>query len=224
MVNPVITKVAFPVFSRMQNESDRLKKGYLKVLQMLSTVNFPIMAGLAVVAPIAVPEMFGEQWLSSIILIQILTVVGLLRSTGNPVGSLLLSKGRADLGFKWNIALTITQIPGLYLGAKLGGTVGVAIAFAALQCVYAILNYLVLIRILLGPCLGEYVTSMWHSLWMSAVMAVTVVIINIFLKGQPPLLSLMAQIIFGIFVYCALIIYCQQTLMYEIKKLMATQK
>jgi len=143
LINPVITKVAFPVFSRMQNETDRLKRGYLKVLQLLSTVNFPMMAGLAVVVPIAVPMIFGDQWLPSIILIQILTIVGLLRSIGNPVGSLLLSKGRADLGFKWNLALAITQIPGLYLGAKLGGTVGVAIAFAALQCFYAIFNYLV---------------------------------------------------------------------------------
>lgn len=219
LINPVITKVAFPVFSRMQNETNRLKKGYLKVLQLLSTVNFPMMAGLAVVAPIAVPVIFGEQWLPSIILIQILTIVGLLRSTGNPVGSLLLSKGRADLGFKWNLALAITQIPGLYLGAKLGGTVGVAIAFAALQCLYAILNYLVLIRILLGPCLREYITSMWHSLWMSAVMAVAVFGISIFLKGHSLVLSLIAQILVGIFIYCTLIICSQKTLLLEIKKL-----
>ena len=219
LINPVITKVAFPVFSRMQNETNRLKRGYLKVLQLLSTVNFPVMVGLAVVAPIAVPVIFGEQWLPSILLIQILTIVGLLRSTGNPVGSLLLSKGRADLGFKWNLALAITQIPGLYLGAKLGGTVGVAIAFAALQCLYAILNYLVLIRILLGPCLREYITSMWHSLWMSAVMAVAVFGISIFLKGHSLVLSLIAQIIVGMFVYCTLIICSQKTLLLEIKKL-----
>ena len=123
------------------------------------------------------------------------------------------------MGFKWNLALTITQVPGLYLGAKLGGAVGAAIAFAALQCVYAILNYLFLIRILLGPCLQEYINSMWHSLWMSAVMAVTVFVISIFLKGQPLVLSLMAQIIVGMFVYCTLIICSQKTLLLEIKKL-----
>ena len=93
------------------------------MFQMLASVNFPMMVGLAVVAPVAVPVIFGEQWMSSIILIQILTVVGLLRSTGNPVGSLLLAKGRADLGFKWNLGLTVTQIPGLYLGVKIGGTI-----------------------------------------------------------------------------------------------------
>jgi len=219
LINPVITKVAFPVFSRMQNETNRLKRGYLKVLQLLSTVNFPMMAGLAVIAPIAVPMIFGEQWLSSIILIQILTIVGALRSIGNPVGSLLLSKGRADLGFKWNLALTIIQIPGLYLGAKLGGTVGVAISFAALQCFYAIFNYLVLIRILLGPCLREYIGSMWHALWMSAVMAVAVFAVGLFTQTVPHQVTLIIQVLCGVAVYVGLMFHNQRIFVTDIKQL-----
>ncbi len=39
-INPIITKVAFPVFSIIQNDPDNLKNGYLKVLQLLSMVNF----------------------------------------------------------------------------------------------------------------------------------------------------------------------------------------
>lgn len=217
MINPVITRVAFPVFSKMQNETDRLKRGYLKVLQLLSTVNFPMMAGLAVVAPIAVPVIFGEQWVPSIILIQILTIVGLLRSTGNPVGSLLLSKGRADLGFKWNLALMITQIPGLYIGAKFGGTIGVAIAFAILMCVYSVFNYFILIRTLLGPCLHEYIASMWPSFWMSGMMAIAVLFPGIFLQNMPELLILIMQVLCGTAVYLGLMFYNQKMFVVEIK-------
>ncbi|MRR18423.1 MAG: colanic acid exporter, partial [Deltaproteobacteria bacterium] len=63
MINPVITTVAFPVFAKMQHDRDGLKEGYLKVMQLLSFFNFPLMAGLAVVAPLAVPVVFGDQWL-----------------------------------------------------------------------------------------------------------------------------------------------------------------
>ena len=219
LINPVITKVAFPVFSRMQNDTAKLKRGYLKVLQLLSTVNFPIMAGLAVVAPIAVPVIFGEKWLPSIILIQILAIVGLLRSTGSPVGSLMLAKGRADLGFKWNLALTVTQIPGLYVGAKLGGTVGVAIAFAILMCIYSVFNYIILIRTMLGPCLHEYITSMWPSLWMSAAMAVAVLFSGIFLQNMPDLLILIIQVLCGMAIYMGLMMYSQKMLVVEIKNM-----
>lgn len=219
MINPIITKVAFPVFSKVQNDIDRLRRGYLKVLQLLSSVNFPMMAGLAVVAPVAVPIIFGEQWLPSVILIQILTIVGLLRSTGNPVGSLLLAKGRADLGFKWSVAVMIIQIPGLYLGAKFGGMVGVAVAFSILTGIYTIFNYLILIRILLGPCLREYVSSMWPSLWISVVMGGAVLCIGIGLENLPQQLLLITQILCGAAIYLGMIIYSQRMFVFEVKEM-----
>ena len=224
LINPIITKVAFPVFSKVQNDTNKLKGGYLKVLQFLSSVNFPMMAGLAVVAPVAVPTIFGDQWLPSVILIQILTIVGLLRSAGNPIGSLLLAKGRADLGFKWNVAVMITQIPGLYLGAKFGGTVGVAIAFAILMGIYTILEYPILIRTLLGPCLYEYVSSMWPSLWMSAVMGGAVLCIGIFFQNLPQHIFLIIQILCGIVIYSGLMIYSQKAFVIEIKEMVLSGK
>ena len=219
MINPVITKVAFPVFSLIQNETEKLRNGYLKVLQLLTTVNFPILAGLAVVAPTAVPVIFGEQWQPSIILLQILTVVGLLRSTGNPVGSLLLAKGRADLGFKWNLGLTMTQIPGLYLGAMLGGAMGVAIAFSLLMVLYSIFNYLILIRALLGACLREYTGAMWPALWMTGGMALTVLVVGFLFQQLNQPLSLIVQILTGIVVYFSLLLYWQKPLFSEVKNM-----
>ena len=223
-INPIITKVAFPVFSKIQTDIIKLKRGYLKVLQFLSSVNFPIMAGLAVVAPLAVPTIFGEQWLPSVILIQILAILGLLRSTLNPIGFLLLAKGRADLGFKWNVVLMITQIPGLYLGAKFGGTVGVAIAYSILMGIYIILGYPILIRTLLGPCLYEYVSSMWPSLWMSAVMGGAVLCIGIFFQNFSQQLLLIIQILCGIVIYSGLMIYNQRTFVSEIKEMLWPEK
>jgi lipopolysaccharide exporter len=224
MINPVITKVAFPVFSRIHNEPDRLKKGYLKVLQLLSTVNFPIMAGLAAVASVAVPVIFGKQWLPSIILIQILAFVGLLRSHGNPIDSLLLSKGRADLGFKWNLALTIFLIPGLYLGAKMGGTVGVASAFLLLMAIFSVFNYLILIRKLLGPCLHEYIHSMWPSLWMSGVMMVAVFAVGSlpYTASQP--IILIIQVLCGVTIYLGLMIWNQKMFLDEIKNMVLNRE
>lgn len=224
MINPVITKVAFPVFSLIQSETDKLRRGYLKVLQLLAMVNFPMMVGLAVVAPVAVPLIFGDQWLPSVILIQILTIVGLLRSTGNPVGSLLLAKGRADLGFKWNLGLTVTQIPGLYLGAKLGGAVGVAIAFSILMVFYSILNYLVLIRTLLGPCLREYLQSMWSALWMSGVMGCGVFAIGALFQNNSKVIVLIVQIFIGTAVFISLLFFNQKILFNELRSMIFNRK
>lgn len=219
MINSVVTKVAFPVFSKMQNEKVRLKNGFIKVLKLLSLINFPMMLGLAVVAPVAVPVVFGEQWHPSIILVQILTMVGLLRSTGNPVGSLLLAKGRADIGFKWNLALTVTQIPGLYLGVKIGGAVGVAIAFAILMGIYFVLNYFILVRILLGNCLRDYINSMWPSLWMAGIMTIIVYMAGILLQSCPLQVILIIQVLCGIIIYFGLMIYVEKPLIVDVRNL-----
>ena len=219
IINPMITKVAFPVFSRLQNETEKLRFGYLKVLQLLSMFNFPMMIGLAVVAPVAVPVIFGKQWIPSIILIQILSIVGLLRSTANPVGALQLAKGRADLGFKWNFGLAVTQIPGLYFGAKLGGALGVAIAFAMLQVIYSIFNYLIMIRTLIGPCLKKYISSMWPALWMSAAMGFAIFFLYILFQRYPAHLIFALEIIWGFVIYMSLLLYQQKKLVIEIKNM-----
>jgi uncharacterized membrane protein len=118
----------------------------------------------------------------------------------------------------------ITQIPGLYLGAKLGGTAGVATAYAVLQVIYSVFSYFVLIRTLLGPCLRDYVASMWPSLWMSMVMGATVFIMNIFLKESSRQLILMAQTLLGMLVYFVLMFYSQKPLLVEIKDLVLWRK
>ena len=219
MINPVITTVAFPVFAKMQNDRDALKNGYLKVLQLLSFFNFPLMAGLAVVAPLAVPAVFGDQWLPSVILIQILAIVGLLRSIGNPVGALVLAKGRADLGFKWNLSTLAVQISALYLGIKLGGTTGVAIAFASVMTIYSVFSYLILIRTMLGPCLRGYVMSMWPSLWISGLMMLAVFTTGILLQNVAQLTALIMQICCGVFVFGILVLCSQRAIIAEIKSI-----
>jgi O-antigen/teichoic acid export membrane protein len=221
MINPIVTKVAFPVFSKIQNDIPRLRKSLLKIIKILSIVNFPILLGVNAIAPAAVPMLFGEQWRPSVILIQILSIVALLRSTGNPLGSLLLAMGKADWSFKWNVMVMFTQIPGIYIGAKLGGMIGVACAFVLLQIIYKIVTYPVILRKLLGPFLGEYVSSMWPALWTSMVMAVIVASIALPLQKLSLPLVLVIQILCGMTIYSGLIFWVQKTFVLEIKDLIS---
>jgi O-antigen/teichoic acid export membrane protein len=219
-INPILTRVAFPLFARVQSDNERLKRGYLLVQRTLSLVNFPLLLGLAVVAPLFVTMVFGPQWQPSVILIQILSVVALLRSTGNPVGSLLLAKGRPDLGLNFNAMKLVTQIPGVYLGAYLGGGVGVAWVLLALQFVYTSVGYAFLVRGVLGPCLREYVMSMAPALALSATMAASVGLATVLVhRSSLPFLS--AQIVFGAVVYLILILLFQRHRLAEVKNILA---
>jgi O-antigen/teichoic acid export membrane protein len=158
-INPVLTRVAFPVFAKVQDDNAKLLKGYMLLQRIVALINFPILVGMAVTAPVFVPIILGPQWEPSIPLIQILAFVGLLRATGNPVGALLLAKGRANVAFFWNLGVVAVLIPVVLLGAKLHGAVGVAIAVLATQIVLFWANYYVNIRSTIGPCLLAHLSS-----------------------------------------------------------------
>jgi len=215
-IAPVLTRVAFPVFSRLQGNMLQMKKGYLKILQLLSLFNFPVTFGMAVIAPLAVPVIYGEKWLPSVVLIQILALVAVLRSMGSPQSALLLSKGKADWGFYWSLGTMILRLPFLYLGVKLGMQVGAVLAFFIVQFIFVIISYFILLRRILGPFMREYLYSVWPAFWMSTVMVLCVFFINVVVPNVRNLYFLLLQILCGISIYIILIYISQKSLMFEI--------
>lgn len=131
-INPVLTRVAFPTFSRVQNDNFKIRQGYCKIIKYISLLSFPMLAGMFVVAPEFIRLVYGEKWEASIGVFQILCVVGAFKSLGNPVGSILLAKGRADIGFFWNLFAVAMVIGAVIVGVN-WGIAGVAVAILVLQ-------------------------------------------------------------------------------------------
>jgi len=86
-LNPVVMRVAFPLFARIQHEQPRLRRGYFQAQRLLGAVNFPLFLGLAVLAPVFVPTVFGSRWVPAVELVQLLAGVAVFRAIGNPVGA-----------------------------------------------------------------------------------------------------------------------------------------
>jgi O-antigen/teichoic acid export membrane protein len=204
-INPIVTKVAFPIFARVQDDPGRLRRGYLTVVRLVASVNAPLLFGLLAVGPSLVPMAFGDKWHDSILLVQILSLVALGRSVGNPTGSLLLARGRADLGFHWNAGLLLVTLPCLWTGAVLGGAPGAALALLLVQAVLGVVAYFVLIRPIIGPCGREYGLSVFGPTALAACMAGGIIAIGTTLSSGISSLVLGAQIFAGAMAYLALL-------------------
>jgi len=155
VINPIVTRVGLPVMARVQNNQALLKSVYLKTLRMTASVNFPVYMAMAIFAPEFVALLFGAQWSDAVPLLRILALWGLLRSTGNPAGSLIFAVGRADLAFKWNLTLLLMVSPLLWVGAQYGNQ-GIALALLAMAVVFAVPGWYVLVRPLCGAGFIEY--------------------------------------------------------------------
>ena len=120
-------------------------------------------------------------------ILQILAIVGLSRSIVNPIGSLVLAKGRPDLAFKLNACFLLVQVPAVYLGARIGGISGVAWTVLALQLGDLTSAYVFLLRPLLGPCLREYASCIAIPLATSICMAIVVLFVPLLLRESLPI-------------------------------------
>ena len=209
-LNPVLTRVAFPVFSQIEDDMSRLKMGYLEMIRIIMFVNAPALVGIAVVAPVAVPLLLGERWYPTIPLVQVLAIYALVRSLGNAGGSLILARGHADWTFYWNSALLLVIPPVLYVASLSGQVVYIAWSLVGLQMILFLIHYRVLIRNLIGPCFKLYIFAIGTPTIFAIVMSVVLLSIEPFVVGLPRVAHLTAQIVIGFVSYL--------TLMYVFKR------
>lgn len=170
MVNPIITRVGFPLIAQVQADIPKVRSIYLKTMNMTAATNAPLYVGIAFFAPEVVSIMLGDKWLAATDLLRLLAIWGFLRSTGNPVGSLLLGMGRADLALKWNLAILCMVPPVLWMGSHYG-TLGLAWSMLGFAVMMFIPAWYVLVRPICHAGLLEYSMASLRPL-LIAVMAI----------------------------------------------------
>jgi Membrane protein involved in the export of O-antigen and teichoic acid len=218
-LNPIITRVLFPAFAKIQDDTDKLRVNFYKLLSVVGIINFPALLGLMVVSNNFVPLVFGEKWVSIIPVMQLLCVVGLLRSVGNPIGSLLMAKARVDISFKFNVFKTCLFIPAIIVGGQMGGAIGVTLGFLLVQIINTILSYFVLIKPILGSSYRDYILSLWLPLWLSLPTLVVSYMLGVVLGGQLSLaLLLTVQIAAGALAFAMMIVLSRHPLVIEMKR------
>ncbi|MFN2744470.1 MULTISPECIES: teichuronic acid biosynthesis protein TuaB [Bacillus] len=169
-INPIITKVAFPVFSKNQRDNGTLREGFLNMTKLLALVSFPLLIGLTTVSDLFIEVVFGEKWLQAVPVLNILAIVGLLRVLMNPNGSVLLAKGRADLAFYWDSGIMLLYGLSLYAAVLTNDLVLTAWTYAAIS----LINFLIgrwLLKYVIQLKFGEYFKTIGKPLALTALMA-----------------------------------------------------
>lgn len=176
IINPIITRVTFPVMAKVQDDNEQLKKIYLKTINYLASVNFPIYITIAVLAEPIVMIMFGKTWQQGIPILQILSIYAMVRSTGNPIGSLVMAKGRVNLSFFWNLSLFIFIPLVIWFGSDFG-LIGIASSLLLLQITLTIPGWYFMVRKLCRAGFLEYYKQILSPLFLSGISAVAGLII-----------------------------------------------
>ncbi len=167
-INPIITSVAFPAFSEIQDDNTQLKKYFLKMIRYICYIMAPIYLLFFVLSEQLILFFYGDKWLLAVPVFAIFSFLGFMYSLGNPVGSLILAKGRADLGFWMNVAQTIFLFVANYIGVRWGIT---GVAFSTLFVTFVLFfpmgfwlrHYLARIGV------GEYLNQIKKSILFASI-------------------------------------------------------
>ncbi|NLJ18847.1 lipopolysaccharide biosynthesis protein [Globicatella sulfidifaciens] len=99
----VIQRVSYPVLSSIQNEAERLREAYRRVIKSTMLVTFACMLGLAACAKPVILILIGEKWLVAAEYLQIICFSGMLYPLHAINLNILQVKGRSDLFLKLEI-------------------------------------------------------------------------------------------------------------------------
>lgn len=116
----VVQRVSYPVLSSMQDESERLKQAYRKVIKVTMLVTFACMLGLAAVAKPLIVILIGEKWLMAVSFLQIICFAGMLYPLHAINLNILQVKGRSDLFLKLEILKKIIAVGPIIIGIFYG--------------------------------------------------------------------------------------------------------
>lgn len=129
-VSQVLGRVMFPALAAMRDDKYRLQSAYRRTITTLTAVTMPILVGMAAVADGLVPLLWGDQWLATIPMLQVLCLAALPQCLSSSEGWLYQSQGRTTTMFKVGIVSTVTTVAAIVIGLQ-WGTIGVAIGVFA---------------------------------------------------------------------------------------------
>ena len=189
----VIQRVSFPVLSSVQDDKERLKSGYKRIIKVSMLITFVLMLGLAAVAKPLVLTLIGGQWLPCVPFLQVICIQMMLYPLHSLNLNMLQVQGRSDLFLKLEIIKKIIAIGPLLLGIfvniywMLGGSVVTGFIAYYLNAYYSgpFLNY----------SIKEQVKDIIPSFWVAITMAIPVFAMSFI--PMDPFILLPLQIIVG---------------------------
>ena len=115
-----LSKVTYPLFSKIQNDTEKLKRAYRKVIMMVIFIIAPVMLSLGVLSEPIFRFLFTEKWLPAVPYFQILCIAGVFYPLHIYNSNVFNVKGRSDISLKLTVVKQVLLVLGIFVGLPFG--------------------------------------------------------------------------------------------------------
>ena len=112
--------VAFPLFSRLQQDAERTRRAFYAVTQLSSAVATPAFLGLAFLAPELTRAVFGPRWAAAIPVMRILALIGIPHSVTHWHKTVINAAGRPNLSLRLALLTGAVNVVGFAVAVRWG--------------------------------------------------------------------------------------------------------
>ncbi|TWT54673.1 Teichuronic acid biosynthesis protein TuaB [Rubripirellula amarantea] len=198
----VIKRVAFPAFSRLQDDKKRFNDAYLDTVSMVAFVTMPVVAGILAVIGVAIDAFFGSEWEATADIFLLLAPAAMIEAVGSTSAMIFQSKGKTGVMFAWQAIGTLVTTIALLTGTHFGPR-GVAIAFSIATALVSIPGLLIAFRIA-SISIASFLTRVTPSILCSMLMGLVAHYSSYLLPSIDLKLIFAIQVLVGIASYVAL--------------------
>jgi lipopolysaccharide exporter len=203
IANNITYRVAKPVLTRAERIED-LREVRTRLLRINTTLIFPLLALLVVLAPDVVPWIFGPDWSGAVVPTQVLAVAGFSTVLLAGIDPPLMAVGRPGALAIFNVAMVVSTGATAWFTAPMGIT-AVAVGVAICQLVLLLAAQLFLLRPLVGVPMRESLGDGAAALACSAVLVLAMLPVTDVLRAflaPMPLMLLISSLGLAIYAAC----------------------
>ena len=120
LISGMLANIAQPVFAKADDDKERQKRIFRKLLRFTAFISFPAMFGLALVAKEFIVILLTEKWLESALIMQMLCIAGAFSPISALFSNLIITRGHSTTYMWCTIALCLIQLLSVIIAAPYG--------------------------------------------------------------------------------------------------------
>ncbi len=201
-ISTIVNQVALPAYAELGDDRRGIARLSLETIRTHAVIGFPVFWGLAAVAGVAVPVLFGQRWSDAIFPLVSFAIVAPLRLISSIESPAMTGTGRPDVLVKTKLFVAPCMVAALAFGSYHGGTTGAAWVWLLLFPVLQLAAFRIILRTI-GIGYRAVWTVVRGSLSAGVLMgAVVTGSLAIMAAWQwPPLLQLLLGVALGAIIY-----------------------
>lgn len=198
ILSPITTKVGVSVFPKYQNDHKSLRRYFAKLINANGTIGSYVWGLIAILAPYLVIVFYGKDYLSIVLFVQLFTILTYLRYMGGIVGVLVITTGRTDYEFYWNILISLITPIAIYIGAQYSVQMTI-ILMAVAQFILLIPSWFFFYKKMIGLDFRPHITyNVLPAVISSIVVLITLLLFNDNIFG---IITMIILLTLSLFVY-----------------------